>query len=77
MQKTYCDVCKQEIKAPGTEFGGTHGDLRFAVTATGVKDVCLPCVISAINKEAYKVTKRPYRKKEVKKEVSTDANGQN
>lgn len=68
MQKTYCDVCKKEVKISGLGFNGTSGKISFALTASipDGGDVCLPCVMSALNKEAYKVIKRPYKK--VKKE---------
>ncbi len=73
MLKTYCDICGKEIKQSGKAFDAEDGKLIFSVEAgygeISRGDVCLPCVIKAINKEASKVLKRKYTKKQ-KEEVS-------
>ena len=65
-QKTYCDICKKEIKHTGVAFEGTSGKISFAVKASIAgsesTDLCLGCTIRAINKEAQKKLKRPYTK---------------
>lgn len=66
MQKTYCSVCRKEIKHKGDAFVGVNGKIGFNVLAEiregEDKDLCLGCTITAINKEAYKILKRPYTK---------------
>lgn len=74
MQKTYCDQCKKEIKQDAKDFRVSIGsfivEIGQVATGTGERsvpetDVCLPCLIKAINKEASRVLKRPYHKKVV------------
>ena len=76
MLKTYCDICGKEIKISGLYDNGTIGNIVFKMEAgykeLGKGDICLPCVIKAVNKEASKVLKRKYTKKQ-KEEASGTA----
>lgn len=69
MQKTYCDVCKQEIKHQGTDIQNTEGKVLFHVTATlnppvktGSDDLCLACTVKAIHGFSANKLKRVYTK---------------
>jgi len=70
MQKTYCDICKTEIKQTGVEFSGAFGKVEFKITAkinqdnadASPSDLCLGCTIKAINSEASKKLKRSYKR---------------
>jgi len=76
MQKTYCDVCKGEIYKDGHSFEGESGDVVFSVRADvkgketneyGLGDLCLPCMIEAVDKRARAVLGRAYRKPQTRK----------
>lgn len=73
MQKRFCENCNKEIKVDSSEFSGKNGKISFDVKAKvdgpeeNMSDICLPCVVNAITKEANKVTRSRFRKKASKK----------
>ncbi len=74
MQKTYCEICKQEIKVPGNRLADSpENKIAFMLEARTKteheQDVCLACVIKAVNKEANLKLKRRYIRKSAAKET--------
>lgn len=71
MQKVFCDICKEEIKHNAKDFVVSVGKLKFALlySDNGAQiynpdDICLPCLLKAINKKAGELLKRKYTRKQ-------------
>ncbi len=73
MIKEFCEVCGKEVKAKGRLFHGTLGKLNFSISAdvdnNAESTPCLPCLIKAINKEASRILKRKYVRKQKVEEI--------